>query len=102
MLVRDEADRYVFAEVNGVTVTIGPKGRYDIPSVCAFPETGKPGETALDAAVYADEWWAQKGGARGVTGHDDSVISSDWKCRSKSCPCQTEPYDKRKRRSRSY
>jgi hypothetical protein len=49
-----EDGKYFFSEVEGVTVIIGPGGGYQIPAVRTYPETGKPGETALDAAVYAE------------------------------------------------
>lgn len=94
------ASGFLFTEVNGVTVTIGPRGGYGVPAIRRYPETGKPGETALDAAVYADEFWEkQQKQGNFETGHDGPLVHPDGTCRSSTCPCQREKDDQRMRRN---
>jgi hypothetical protein len=86
-----EDGKYFFTEVEGVTVIIGPGGGYQIPAVRTYSETGRPGETALDAAVYADDFFRRQG-KRGDydTGHVGSIVGTDWRCNAPSCPCNKE------------
>jgi hypothetical protein len=86
-----ENGKYCFTEVQGVTVIIGPGGGYQIPSVRTYPETGRPGETALDAAVYADDFF-RKQEKRGSydTGHVGSIVGTDWRCNASICHCNKE------------
>jgi len=84
---RGESRGYFFTEVEGVTVIIGPRGGYILPAVRTY--AAKPGETALDAGVYADDEF--KKNLRGDTGHTGAIISSkDWSCGSADCPCARE------------
>ncbi len=86
-----EDGKYLFTEVEGVTIIIGSGGGYQIPAVRTYPETGKPGETALDAAVFADDYFRRQDKRRDCdTGHLGSVVATDWKCNAPSCPCQQE------------
>lgn len=97
-----EGDGYVFTEIGGVTVTIGPRGRYDIPAVRSFSEHGTPGEIARDAVLYADELWERQKSGIYKTGHFSPIIDTDWKCGDDTCSCQAETLKQRRRRSRSH
>jgi hypothetical protein len=84
---RGESRGYFFTEVEGVTVIIGPRGGFILPAVRTY--AAKPGETPLDAAVYADDEF--KKNLRGETGHAGAIISSkDWSCGSADCQCARE------------
>ena len=97
----NNASGFLFTEVKGITVTIGPMGGYGVPAVRTYPGTGKAGETALDAAVYADEFWANQQ-KQGIfeTGHDGPLVDPDGTCRNGSCPCQRENDVQHRRRNR--
>jgi hypothetical protein len=83
---------YFFTEVEGVTVIIGVRGRYALPAVRTYP---KP----LYAAVRADEVWREQvADPDCVTGHFDPMVSTDWYCGSRKCPCNHESYEKRFKR----
>jgi hypothetical protein len=86
-----EGGKFSFTEVEGVTVIIGEKGGYQIPSVRRYPETGKPGETALDAAVYADRHFREQEKRADLgTGHLGSIVDTEWRCNDSNCPCQKQ------------
>ena len=91
---RGESDEgYFFTEVEGVTVIIGVRGRYALPSVRTYP---KP----LYAAVRADEVWkAQSADPNCVTGHFGPIVTTDWSCQNRDCPCKNENYERRFKRS---
>jgi hypothetical protein len=95
-----EDGKYLFTEVEGVTIIIGPGGGYQIPAVRTYPETGTPGETALDAAIYADDYFRVQENRRYCdTGHFGSIVATNWKCNAPSCPCHQEPDIRRFSRS---
>jgi hypothetical protein len=85
-----EGGKYFFTDVQGVTVIIGLGGGYQIPAVRSYPETGKPGETALDAAVCADEHFKKQEKSDCSTGHFGPVVNTEWSCNDVSCHCNKE------------
>jgi hypothetical protein len=96
----ESKEQYLFTEVQGVTVIIGPRGGYQLPAVRRYPETSKPGEKALDAAVYADEFWKQQNDCLDCdTGHYGPIVDTEWQCGIRNCPCHQQSYGKRLGRS---
>jgi hypothetical protein len=85
---------YFFTEVGGVTVLLGPRGGYLVPSLPSYPEP-------LDAAVNADnKWKAHNPDPSCGTGHCNPVVNIDWFCiGSRNCPCKDESPNQRFRRS---
>lgn len=85
---------YFFTEVGGVTVLLGPRGGYLVPSLPSYPEP-------LDAAVHADnKWKAHNPDPSCGTGHCNPVVNIDWFCiGSRNCPCKDESPNQRFRRS---
>ena len=82
-------DEFLFTEVDGVTVLIGPKGGFKIPAVRSYPETGGPGEHAIDAALDPNFFFKkQSQDASCATGHFHPIVGSNWKCNGAACPCQ--------------
>jgi hypothetical protein len=91
---RGESRGYFFTEVEQVTVIIGPDGGYILPSVRTY--AAEKGETALDAAVYADAEFKKNLRGRFKTGHSNGIINSvDWSCGSRDCPCADESFEQR-------
>lgn len=110
----DEADGYVFAEVEGVTVLIessggrGLWGGYKLPAVRTYRQTGVRPNTALDAAIDASDHWNRQNrwdianlsrAKERKTGHLGPLIDSDWNCNNNDCPCKGENKERRKERS---
>lgn len=97
-----ENDGFVFTELDGVTVIIGPVGTYIVPAVRSYDE-------GIETAENAANLWRKQARrdsrdpikARGFkTGHLNSLIDTAWKCTGKTaCPCASE--DVRTRRYRS-
>jgi len=85
---------YFFTEVAGVTVLLGPRGGYLVPSLPSYPDP-------LDAAVNADnKWKAHNPDPSCGTGHCNPVVKIDWFCvGSRNCPCKDESPNQRFRRS---
>lgn len=86
-----------FTEVERVTVIIGRGGRFQLPAVRHY-------DNGLDAAVYADDEWKKQDShpstaTRFGTGHLSPIVGTDWFCESKSCPCKSESYGQRLKRS---
>jgi hypothetical protein len=89
---------FLFTEVEGVTVIIGRGGGYQLPTVHTYHKK------ALDAAVYADDEWKKQDSHSSSadhfkTGHLSPVVDIIWRCGSKTCPCASESYDQRLKRS---
>ncbi|MBZ5612541.1 MAG: hypothetical protein LAO23_00930 [Acidobacteriia bacterium] len=98
--IRGEDDGFVFTEVDGVTVVIGPGGGFQLPAVRTYPGTGKPGEKAIDAALDPNYFFRkQSKDAIFKTGHLGPTIGVNWTCGIESCPCNHESIDVRKKRS---
>lgn len=101
--IRGESDGYVFTEVDGVTVLIttkssNPRGGYKLPSVRTYSEVSAP--TNLDAAVRAKNLFEkQDPNPEYMTGHLSPVVQTNWKCATDRCPCNSETYPVRKKRS---
>ena len=96
----ESKEGYSFTEVEGVSVIIGLRGAYQLPAVRTYPETSRPGETALDAAVDADEHWKRQVKRQNYeTGHFGPIVDAKWKCKDSECPCRQETYDQRLSRS---
>ena len=49
----ESKEQYLFTEVQGVTVIIGPRGGYQLPAVRRYPETSKPGENRPWSVCHA-------------------------------------------------
>jgi hypothetical protein len=89
----ESEEGYFFTEVEGVTVIIGVRGRYALPSVRTYP---KP----LYAAVRADEVWKKQHADYALgTGHFGPLVTTDWFCDNSDCPCKHEHYEQRFKRS---
>ena len=94
----DEDNGYVFTQVEGVTVVVirrsnpnRPFGGFILPAVMTYRETGQRPNTSLDHAVWADERFnAQSGATLRQKGHLGPIVTTDWRCTNRSCPCQSE------------
>jgi hypothetical protein len=92
-----EDNGYVFTRVNGVTVVIikrsspKPYGGYILPAVMTYKETGERPNTSLDAAVWAEDRFAdQSRVAVRQKGHMGPVVNLNWRCNNDICPCQSD------------
>jgi hypothetical protein len=95
-----KADEYVVTKVDEVTVLIGTHGGFILPAVRTYPETGKVGEKAIDAALDPSSFFERQSQVKSFkTGHFLPIINHDWTCGSNSCPCQNEDEATRKHRS---
>jgi len=100
----DENGDCVFVEIDGVTVTIGAKGAYGIPSVRRYDESL---ETAADACSLFSKQKRRDSRdltkARGyTTGHLNPIVDALWRCSGDTdCPCRDE-HDLDRRRHRSF
>ncbi len=82
---------YVFTEVQGVTVCIGPDGGYILPAVRSYQNSL---QAAVDAAV---EFQKNRPGPH-KSGHELGIVGIDWSCGGQNCACQNETPDERFRR----
>lgn len=104
--IRGESERYVFTEVDGVTVIIArkstnPRGGFIVPSLHTYPEIIKP--TNIDAAICARELFDEQSPVPHGTGHLGPIVRSiTWQCGNPNCRCSTEPYEDRVKRSLGY
>lgn len=87
------AQGYVFTEVQGVTVCIGPDGGYILPAVRSYPPNSL--QAAVDAAV---EFQKNKPGGPFKSGHELGIVGIDWSCGGPNCACANETPDERFRR----
>jgi hypothetical protein len=84
---------YVFTEVQGVTVCIGPDGGYILPAVRSYPPNSL--QAAVDARV---EFQKNRPGPH-QSGHELGIVGIDWRCGGQNCGCQNETPDELFRRS---
>ncbi len=99
-----EGQDCVFIEMEGITVTIGLKGAYGIPSVRTYdggPKTPAQAYSLWNKQKRRDSHDLTK--ARGyITGHLNPIVGSDWICLGDiPCPCRDE-IDPNRRRHRSF
>jgi len=77
-----------------VTVSIGPKGGFNIPAVRKYANGSDEYPSVFDAVVYADKCWERQETLQFDLavgkGHDKPIVGADWKCRSAGCPCSSE------------
>jgi hypothetical protein len=88
-----------FTEVEGVTVIIGQRGGIQLPAVRTYHKN------PIDAAVYADDEFRKQDTHASTASHYDSghlgpIVDTDWQCENKACPCKSESYAQRLKRSR--
>jgi hypothetical protein len=94
----ESKEGFWFTEVGGVTVIIGRMGGIKLPAVRSYPDP-------LHAAVYADDEFKKQDTHPSTASHYDSghlspIVNTDWQCEGKVCPCKSEPYAQRLKRSR--
>ncbi len=84
------AQGYVFTEVQGVTLCIGPGGGYILPAVRSYPPNSL--QAAVDAAV---EFQKNKPGGPYKSGHRLGIVGINWSCGDPNCDCANETPDER-------
>jgi hypothetical protein len=102
-----ESDGHVITVVEGVSVTIGPGGGFNIPAVRTYANGSDKYADTFEAVVNADKCWKkQKERLRNREfdlekgkGHSKPIVDAAWGCGSADCPCRSEEPPQRRRRS---
>lgn len=90
--IRGEAYGYVFTEVAGVTVLVGPRGNFKVPAVRTYQDD-------VEAAMNASKLWRKQKERDDAdptrarlykTGHLRPIIGTNLKCENSHCPCASE------------